>query len=96
MTAITIHCRPDLVGSHCAISDDYSERLPSDWHRRGGVIAPMYQAEAMWINFRSNQNYPFAIKVGTGKRCAITGDPWFNQLNSDPQDYVLIPNGTYT
>lgn len=71
--------------------DDYSERLPSDWHRRGGVIAPMYQAEAMWINFRSNRHYPFAIKVGAGKRCAITGDAWCNHLNSDPQDYVLIP-----
>ena len=71
--------------------DDYSERLPARWKRRGGVIAPMYQAEAMWIDFGSNRHYPFAIKVGTGKRCAITGDAWCNHLNSDPQDYVLIP-----
>ena len=71
--------------------DDYSERLPTNWHRRGGVIAPMYQAEALWISFRSNRGYPFAIKVGTGKCCAITGDKWCNHLNSDPQDYVLIP-----
>ena len=71
--------------------DDYSERLPPNWHRRGGVIAPMYQAEALWINFRSNRGYPFAMKIGTGKRCAITGDSWCNHLNSDPQDYVVIP-----
>ena len=72
--------------------DDYSERLPVNWHPRGGVIAPMYQAEALWINFRSPGSYPFAIKVGTGKCCAITGDAWCNQLNSDPQDYVVIPD----
>ncbi len=71
--------------------DDYSRRLPDTWHQRGGVIAPMYQAEAMWINFQSPRDYPFAIKVGTGKRCAITGDAWCNHLNSDPQDYVVIP-----
>ena len=71
--------------------DDYAERVPTNWHRRGGVVAPMYQAEALWINFSSEQNYPFAIKVGTGKRCAITGDEWCNHVNSDPQDYLVIP-----
>lgn len=71
--------------------DDYSERLPNNWRRRGGVVAPMYQAEALWINFRSFRRYPFAIKVGTGKRCAITGDAWCDHLNSDPQDYLVIP-----
>ncbi len=71
--------------------DDYAERLPAHWHRRGGVIAPMYQAEALWINFHSDCDYPFAIKIGTGKRCAITDDSWSNHLNSDPQDYVVVP-----
>lgn len=71
--------------------DDYAVRLSDAWHQRGGVIAPMYQAEAMWINFRSPRSYPCAIKVGTGKRCAITGDAWCNHLNSNPQDYVVLP-----
>lgn len=69
--------------------DDYAERLPESWRERGGVIAPMHQAEALWINFDSN--YPFAVKVATGKVCAITGDSWVDGLNRDPQDYAVLP-----
>ena len=71
--------------------DDYAPQLPEEWQRRGGVIAPMHQAEAMWINFESGSDYPFAVKVATGKTCALTGDTWVNHLNSDPQDYVVLP-----
>ena len=69
--------------------DDFGERLPGSWRERGGVIAPMHQAEAMWIAFDSD--YPFAVKVATGKSCAITGDPWVDRLNRDPQDYAVLP-----
>ena len=70
--------------------DDYTERLPEAWGRRGGVIAPMHQAEAMWISF-GDYGYPFAVKVATGKICALTGDSWVNHLNGDPQDYLVLP-----
>ena len=70
--------------------DDYAARLPETWRRRGGVIAPMHQAEALWIDFASN--YPFAVKVATGKICAITGDAWVERLNRDPQDYAVLPD----
>ncbi len=69
--------------------DDYAVRLPESWRVRGGVIAPMHQAEALWINFHSD--YPFAVKVATGKICAITGDSWVDRLNRDPQDYAMLP-----
>ena len=69
--------------------DDHACRLPETWRRRGGVIMPMHQAEALWINF--NTSYPFAVKVATGKICAVTGDAWVNHLNRDPQDYVVVP-----
>ncbi len=75
--------------------DDYAARLPQAWRRRGGVVLPMHQAEAMWINFGSGFGHPlacpFAIKVATGKICALTGDAWVNHLNRDPQDYVVVP-----
>ena len=35
--------------------------------------------------------YPFAVKVATGKICAITGEAWVDHLNRDPQDYVVVP-----
>ena len=77
--------------------DDYAACLPEEWRKRGGVIAPMHQSEAMWINFESKLNhrliqpYPFAVKIATGKICAITGNPWVHGLNGDPQDYVVLP-----
>ena len=69
--------------------DDHAAHLPKQWRRRGGVIAPMHQAEALWINFHSD--YPFAVKVATGKICAITGNCWTDHLNRDPQDYAALP-----
>ena len=70
--------------------DDYATLLPDGWRRRGGVIMPMHQAEALWINFTAS-GYPFAVKVATGKICAITGEAWVDHLNRDPQDYVVVP-----
>ena len=70
--------------------DDYAARLPEAWRRRGGVMTPMHQAEALWISFHSS--YPFAVKVATGKVCAVTGDSWVDHLNNDPQDYVVLPD----
>lgn len=65
--------------------DDYANRLPRKWRDRGGVIMPMHQAEALWLNFDTHAGefdveYPFAIKVATGKVDAVTGDPWSAHL----------------
>ena len=70
--------------------DDYAARLPEAWRRRGGVIMPMLQSEAMWIAF--DADYPFAVKIATGKICAVTGDRWMDHLNSGPQDYLVLPD----
>ncbi|MDE2703356.1 MAG: hypothetical protein OXH91_09525 [Chloroflexota bacterium] len=71
--------------------DDHVARLPEHWRRRGGVLMPMHQAEAMWINFDAPGGYPFALKIATGKVCAVSGDAWVNHLNLDPQDYLVVP-----
>ena len=71
--------------------DDFASRVPADWVRHGGVMLPMYQAEALWINFRSPTGYPFAVKVATGKINAVTGESWRDGLNRGPQDYVAVP-----
>ena len=70
--------------------DDFAQRVTPTWLRRGGVLMPMHQAEAIWLNFDCGA-YPFAVKVATGKICALTGETWINHLNSDPQDYVVLP-----
>lgn len=69
--------------------DDFAQRVPRRWLKHGGVMLPMYQSEAMWLNFSSV--YPFAVKIGTGKINAVTGESWSDGLHRDPQDYVAIP-----
>ena len=71
--------------------DDFTGRVPAEWVKHGGVMLPMYQAEALWINFRSPTGYPFAVKVATGKINAVTGENWRDGLNRGPQDYVAVP-----
>jgi hypothetical protein len=77
--------------------DDHAGNIPAGWLEHGGVMLPMYQSEALWLRFCPTflpshaEHYPFAIKVGTGKIDAITGQPWSNGLHRRPQDYMVAP-----
>ena len=77
--------------------DDFAPRVPAAWLQRGGVLLPMWQAEALWLNFKSRYlsdretSYPFAIKVATGKISAITGETWQRGLSRNPQNYLVAP-----
>jgi hypothetical protein len=69
--------------------DDHVGRAPERWVEHGGVMLPMYQSEALWINF--DGHYPFAVKIAAGKINAVTGKSWSNGLNRAPQDYLTVP-----
>ena len=76
--------------------EDHAKRLPEKWQQHGGVLLPMYQSEAMWLNFGAGRGhhalrYPFAIKIAAGKINAVTGAGWDNALQREPQDYVVLP-----
>jgi hypothetical protein len=71
--------------------DDFAARVPQAWLRRGGAMLPMYQSEALWLNFTAPHGYAFAVKIGAGKVNAVTGGPWTNELTREPQDYVSVP-----
>ena len=77
--------------------DDHADAVPSEWLKRGGVLLPMYQAEAMWMLFAPDEApdrrspYCFAVKVATGKINALTGESWRRGLSRNPQDYLVIP-----
>ena len=77
--------------------DDHAARVPASWLAHGGILMPMYQAEALWLYFRGNDlpehrtSYPFAIKVATGKIDAVTGKTWSNGLAQGPQNYMVSP-----
>ena len=63
--------------------------------RRGGVMLPMWQAEAMWLSFSNEGSdslpFPVAVKVAAGKINAVTGERWRSELHRQPQDYVVSP-----
>jgi len=67
--------------------EDYSETAPKSWIKRGGVLMPMYQSEALWIRFFGD--YPMAIKIAAGKINAVSGKTWTDALNDQPQDYLV-------
>jgi len=76
--------------------DDFADNIPPTWMDHGGVMLPMYQAEAMWLLFGAGVvpqqgSYPFAIKVATGKIDAVTGKDWSDGLHRRPQDYMVAP-----
>lgn len=76
--------------------DDFARRVPASWIEHGGIMLPMYQAEAMWLWFQAayvsrRHSYPFAIKVATGKINAVSGKGWSNGLHRNPQDYMVAP-----
>ena len=70
----------------------HSANLPDSIASKGGVLLPMYQAEALWISFSSSSGYPFAVKITAGKINAVTGEPWVQGIKNDPQDYVAVPS----
>jgi hypothetical protein len=77
--------------------DDFAQAVPLRWLEHGGIMLPMYQSEALWLNlapqfvFDREHAYPFAIKVAAGKVNAVTGDSWGNELRQRPQDYLVAP-----
>ncbi len=77
--------------------DDFAAAVPPHWVEHGGVLLPMYQSEALWINFdgryleEHGTEYPFAIKIAAGKINAVTGKPWSEGLDQRPQDYLVVP-----
>ncbi len=69
--------------------DDFAG-VPNSWKTRGGVMLPMHQTEALWLNFYASE-YPIALKIGAGGICAISGERWAVTLQSTPQNYVVLP-----
>lgn len=74
----------------CKVSD-YTDKVPESWRKHGGVFIPMYQREALWINFDAPDWRPNAVKVAAGKINAVTGKTWNQNLSEDEQDYMVCP-----
>lgn len=95
-TDAAYHLSPGLGCFPLRHVEDYAEALSSQTISRGGIILPMWQSEAMWLNFSNrgpdfDLDFPVAIKVAAGKINAVTGDHWRPGLHRDPQDYMMSP-----
>lgn len=86
---------PGLGSFPVKMVDDFKDRVPAKWVEHGGVMFPMFQSEAMWLQFQPHTNYrrgsayPFAIKIATGKVSAVTGEEWTADLKA--KDYLVAP-----
>ena len=91
----THHLPPGLGRFPLRHIEDFDLKKHNHLKTRGGIIMPMFQADALWIHFDptmdSLTSYPIAVKIGTGKICAVSGEDWSSTLNRDPQDYVVVP-----
>ncbi len=48
--------------------DDLGRPIPAQWREHGGVMLPMYQSEALWLNFDSDY---LAQPGATGRYAAV-------------------------
>jgi hypothetical protein len=70
---------------------DLEARVPQNWLEHGGIFIPMYQREALWINFRYCSWKPNAVKVAVGQVNAVSGQPWSQELEPGEDDYMVCP-----
>lgn len=71
---------------------DYEGRFPGDWSERGGFFVPLYQREALWLQFEGARGKPNAVMVSTGEINAVSGETRKTELSDDPQNYIVCPD----
>jgi hypothetical protein len=72
---------------------DFARRLPAGWGA-DDLFIPMYQREALWLNFDCPYWRATAVKIGVGGVNAVSGKRWHERLNRSRrrQDYVVCPD----
>ncbi|KAK4934285.1 hypothetical protein LTR10_024396 [Elasticomyces elasticus] len=92
---------PDMGNFPLYKTEQYAQSLPESIVAKRGIFLPMYQREAMWINFKATA--PFAVKVYAGSINAISGQPVpksnasklhqqsHPSQNTSKQDYIVVP-----
>ncbi len=72
--------------------EDYLGSVPESWKEPGAMFLPVYQREAVWLNFDGAYWRPNAVKVAVGDSSAITGRSLRHGLDSEAQDYIVCPD----
>lgn len=99
-----LHQLPASLGYYDLFNvEAYAGRLPANIRQAGGVFLPMWQREAMWINFEL-AGHPkilqwatkYAMRIFVGRVNAISGlmmDQESQEVDASAQihDYIVIP-----
>lgn len=89
------HLPPGLGRFPLRHIEDFDLGVSNHRKARGGIIMPMFQTDALWLNFSNlgyhRQELPVALKIGAGKINAVSGEKWTDGLSQDPQNYVVLP-----
>lgn len=72
--------------------EDYANSVPKKWLQEGGYFVPLYQKEALFLEFEGPKWHPTIAKVCVGRVNAISGKIYSESISSNPQDYVVIPS----
>jgi len=70
---------------------DYKAAVPTSWLERGGFFVPLYQREALWLQFEAAWWKPNAIMIRAGGINVVSGESQNDQLSDSPQNYVVCP-----
>lgn len=71
---------------------DYADKVPPQWLEDGGFFIPLYQREALFLEFEGEEWRPSILKVAVGGVSAITGEADDENIRLHKQDYVVIPD----
>ncbi len=71
--------------------EDYVDKVPAKWLQEGGFFIPLYQKEALFLQFEGPNWHPTIAKVCVGKINSISGKPYSESLSPQNQDYVVMP-----
>jgi tetratricopeptide (TPR) repeat protein len=72
--------------------EEYADKVPPHWLDEGGFFIPLYQREALFIQFGGVPWRPNIAKVAVGRINAITGKPYDENIRRHEQDYVVMPD----
>ena len=72
--------------------EDYAGSVPEKWLEQGGFIIPLYQREALFLEFAGVPWRPTIGKVSVGRINAISGKEHDLKIRPHRQDYVVIPD----
>jgi tetratricopeptide (TPR) repeat protein len=72
--------------------EDYADKVPQKWLQEGGFFIPLYQKEALFLEFGGAKWRPNAAKVAVGRVNAVTGSEYDEKIRRHKQDYLVIPD----